>query len=255
MNLQLLQGRHVLVTGASSGIGEGLAYEAAMAGARVTALARRSENLLSLVQRIHNAGGMAQAVAADVALEASLVAGFDKAEHDFGTVDTVYANAGVSIGGLSLDCDAGDFDSIFSVNVKGAFLTAREAARRMIAAGSAETGKGRVVMVASIGAQKPLAGLSLYCASKAAVVMMARSLAREWINQGINVNVICPGYLETEMTSDWFESEAGQRQLGGFPRRRLIAQGGLNPLFLLLGSDEARFITGGVHVADDGQSL
>ena len=252
---QQLKGRHVLVSGASSGIGEGLAFAAAMAGAKVTTTARRTERLNVLVERIRAAGGQAQAVAADVADEASLVAGFDEAEQGFGSVDTAYANAGVSIGGPALAMQATDLDALFAVNVRGAFLTAREAARRMIAAGSAERGHGRIVLVASIGAQKPLAGLSLYCASKAAVVMMGRSLAREWINQGVNVNVVCPGYLETEMTSDWFESERGRRQLESFPRRRLIAAGGIDPVLLLLGSDEARFLTGGVHVADDGQAL
>jgi NAD(P)-dependent dehydrogenase (short-subunit alcohol dehydrogenase family) len=97
--------------------------------------------------------------------------------------------------------------------------------------------------------------LTAYCTSKAAVAMMGRSLAREWANQGINVNVICPGYLETELNSDWFGSEGGQKQVAGFPRRRLMAQGDLDPILLYLGADASAATTGSVFTIDDGQSL
>jgi len=252
---RMLQNRHVFITGASSGIGERLARSAVAAGARVTLAARRLDRLSALAEALASGGGETQSVAMNAADEASVVEAFNQAERRFGPVDTVYANAGISVGGFSLDMDIADFDSLFAVNVRGSFLTARQAARSMIAAGSAEREHGRIVLVASVGAQIPLAGLTAYCASKAAVVALGRNLAREWAREGINVNVVCPGYVETEMTQDWFASPAGERQRQRFVRKRLMAEGGLDPMFLLLGSDAAHAMTGGVHVVDDGQSL
>src|SRR5262249_10979774 len=116
-------------------------------------------------------------------------------------IDTVIANAGMSSEGMALDISADEFERVFRVNTRGAFLTAREGARRMVAANSKETGRGRIVMIASIGGLKALPGLTAYCASKAAVVMMGKTMAREWANRGININVICPGYIETELNA------------------------------------------------------
>ncbi|HEY2659293.1 MAG TPA: SDR family NAD(P)-dependent oxidoreductase [Caulobacteraceae bacterium] len=250
-----LTGRVALVTGASSGIGHRLALELAKGGAKVAVAARRADRLAALVSEIEVAGGAALAVAMDVADESSVIAGYDAIEAGLGPIDTVYANAGMSIEGLALNIAAEDFDQIIAVNVRGVFLTAREGARRMIKAGSKASRRGRVVLVASIGAHTVLPGLTAYCTSKAAVAMMGRSLAREWANQGINVNVICPGYLETELNSDWFGSEGGQKQVAGFPRRRLMAQGDLDPILLYLGADASAATTGSVFTIDDGQSL
>ena len=85
--------------------------------------------------------------------------------------------------------------------------------------------------------------------------MMGRSLAREWANKGVNVNVICPGYIETEINRDWFTSEGGRRQVGGFPRRRLMQESDLDAMILYLCSDAASAVTGSVFTLDDGQSL
>ena len=250
-----LTGRVALVTGASSGIGHRLALQLAKAGAKVAVGARRTDRLQALVAEIQAAGGSAVAVAMDVEDEASVIAGYDAVEAVFGPPDTVYANAGMNIEALSLTITAADFDKIQAVNVRGVFLTAREGARRMIAAGSKANRRGRVVLVASIGAHKVLPGLTAYCTSKAAVAMMGKSLAREWANQGINVNVICPGYLETELNSDWFHSEGGQKQISTFPRRRLMGEGDLDPVLLYLGADASGSTTGSVFTVDDGQSL
>lgn len=247
-----LSGRHALITGASSGIGERLARLAARNGAKVTVAARRTDRLAAVVEAIQADGGQAFAVAMDVADEASVVAGFAAAAERLGPVDTVYANAGVGLPGVALDAPIADFDAMFAVNVRGAFLTAREAARGMVAG---EAGRGRVVLIASIGAVTQLPGLVGYCASKAAVVSLGRSLAREWARTGINVNVVCPGYLETEMNSDWFAGPGGQKQVQGFPRRRLMPENALDSTLVLLGSDEAVAMTGGIFTVDDGQSL
>ncbi|TPW02750.1 MAG: Uncharacterized protein FD124_3279, partial [Alphaproteobacteria bacterium] len=243
----------ILVTGASSGLGRRFARIAAAAGARVVAAARRTDRLAELVGEL--GAERACAVAMDVESEASVIAGYDAAEKAFGPVDTVIANAGMNAQALAADIAIEDFDRVMNVNVRGAFLTAREGARRMMAAGSKDTGKGRIVLIASIGAHKVLPGLTAYCASKAAVAMMGKALAREWINRGINVNVVCPGYIETEINADWFAEEGGRKQMATFPRKRLMGESDLDGIVGFLCSDAARGVTGSVITMDDGQSL
>jgi NAD(P)-dependent dehydrogenase (short-subunit alcohol dehydrogenase family) len=252
MTEQSLAGRTVLITGASSGIGAHLARRAAAAGARVALAARRADRLEGLVAEI---GPNAAAFAMDVEDEASIIAAYDAVEARLGVPDAVIANAGVSVQGLALDIAAEDFDKILGVNTRGVFLTAREGARRMIKAGSEQSGRGRVLLVASIGAHKVLPGLTAYCASKAATAMLGKSLAREWVRKGINVNVLCPGYIRTELNSDWFDSEGGRKLVAGFPRRRLMDEDDLTATALYLCSDAARAVTGSVFTVDDGQSL
>ena len=249
-----LTGRAALVTGASSGIGRRLSLSLARAGARVAACARRADRLAGLVDEITAAGGQAVAVAMDVEDEASVIAGFDAAEAAFGIIETVYANAGMNIEGLATDLPMEAFDQIMRVNCRGVFITAREAARRMKAAGSRDSGRGRIVLMSSMGAHTVLPGLTAYCASKAAVVMMGKSLAREWARQGISVNVVCPGFLETELNSDWFGREGGKAQVQSFPRKRLMREEDLDPILLYLGGDSGA-VTGASFNIDDGQSL
>ena len=165
------------------------------------------------------------------------------------------ANAGMNNEGLAVEVTADAFDQVMALNVRGVFLTAREGARRMMAAGSRDSRRGRVVLISSIGALKVLPGLTAYCASKAAVVMMGKSLAREWANRGINVNVVCPGYVETELNADWFATDGGKAQVASFPRRRLMEADDLDAMLLYLASDASRAVTGSVFTLDDGQTL
>ena len=250
-----LSGRVALVTGASSGLGKRFARILAASGAKVALAARRVDRLTALADEITAAGGTAAAIAMDVTDEASVIAGFDAAEKALGPIDTVIANAGMNSRGLSTEISVEDFDQVMAINVRGVFLTAREGARRMMAAGSRETGRGRLVLVASIGAVKVLPGLAPYCASKAAVAMLGKSMARELANRGINVNVVCPGYIETELNADWFAEEGGKKQVAGFPRRRLMAEDDLDATMLMLCGDASRALTGSVFVLDDGQTL
>jgi NAD(P)-dependent dehydrogenase (short-subunit alcohol dehydrogenase family) len=250
-----LSGRVALVTGASSGLGRRFAKVLAGAGAAVVLGARRLDRLEIVASEIVSAGGKALPVVMDVTDEASIIAAYDAAEREFGPVDTVFANAGMNSRGLALEVGAEEWDRVMAINVRGVFLTAREGARRMVTAGSKETGRGRIVLIASIGALKVLPGLTAYCASKAAVAMMGRSLAREWANRGINVNVICPGYIETELNADWFAEEGGRKQIAGFPRRRLMEESDLDAMALFLASDASRAVTGSVMTLDDGQTL
>jgi len=100
-----------------------------------------------------------------------------------------------------------------------------------------------------------LPGLSAYNASKASVAMLTRSLAREWSRRGIAVNALCPGYIETDINSDWFKTEGGLKQMKGFPRRRLMAAEDLDAALVMLSGPSARAIAGSVITIDDGQSL
>ncbi|MBX3479115.1 MAG: SDR family NAD(P)-dependent oxidoreductase [Caulobacter sp.] len=255
MSTQTHAGRTALITGASSGLGRRFARQLAAAGAAVAVCARRKDRLDSLVAEIAAAGGKAAAFSMDVQDEASVIAAFSDAEAALGPVDTVIANAGMNNEGMAVDLSAEDFRTVLDINVTGVFLTAREGARRMMAAGSKDSGRGRIVLIASIGAQKVLPGLAAYCASKAAVAMMGRTLAREWANKGINVNIVCPGYIETELNSDWFQSEGGKKQVATFPRRRLMDEQDLDAAMAWLTSDAAGRVTGSVITIDDGQTL
>lgn len=250
-----LTGRVALVTGASSGIGERFARILAGSGAAVVLAARRTDRLEGACAAIEAAGGRAIAVAMDVADESSTIAAYDAAEAAFGTVDSIIANAGMNSEGPVTDLPVGAFDRLMAVNLRGVFLTAREGAKRLIAAGSREHGHGRIVITASITAHKVDAGLAAYSASKAGVVQMGKVMARDWVRQGINVNMICPGYIRTEINGDWFDTEAGAKQVARFPRRRLMEVGALDSMLLYLASDASAAVTGTAFTIDDGQSL
>ncbi len=245
-----LSGRTALVTGASSGLGARFGSLLAGSGAQVALGARRVDRLQSLASEI---GDHARAVQMDVMREADIIAGFDAAEAAFGsTVDTVVANAGIDGAGMATAMPEEEIERTLSVNLKGAILTAREGAKRMIAN---KVLNGRIVMIASITAFEPSPGLVAYSASKAGVVQAARSMAREWARTGISVNTISPGYIRTDINADWFETEPGKKQIARFPRKRLMSEEGLDAALLMLCSDAAEFITGTDFVLDDGQTL
>ena len=159
-----LKGRTVLVTGASSGIGAHFAVVAAAAGAKVVLGARRTDRLDAIVIDIKDKGGEAIAVQMDVTDQASTIAAFDAAQSTFGQVDSVIANAGMSIESPFLEHSADEFDALMAVNLKGVFLTVREGAKRMMAAGSQTREHGRIVIISSITAQAVEPGLAAYSA-------------------------------------------------------------------------------------------
>ncbi|MDD3799475.1 MAG: SDR family NAD(P)-dependent oxidoreductase, partial [Novosphingobium sp.] len=208
-----VEGRICLITGASSGLGAHFARLFATAGARVILAARRKERVDELAADIRGHGGLAHSVVLDVTNEESVVAAYDSADAPFGPIDTVIANAGVSAPGRSTDISASAARMVFDTNLLGAFLTAREGAKRMIASGSRESGRGRILLIGSITAEQTGHGESVYAASKAAIAHLGRNLAREWVRQGVNVNVIQPGYIQTELAGDWFGSEGGKAQI------------------------------------------
>jgi NAD(P)-dependent dehydrogenase (short-subunit alcohol dehydrogenase family) len=250
-----LTGRVALVTGASSGIGRRFALQLAASGAKVVIAARRVALLEELRAEIEGAGGEALAVAMDVTDEASTVAAYDAAEAAFGTVDTVVANAGIAHGTSSLGMAMELFDQTVAVNLRGVFLTAREGAKRMIRAGSADTGRGRVVLISSITAQHVSPHTGAYAATKAGVLQLGRSFAKDWALRGVNVNIVCPGYILTDINAELWDHAEGKKLLARFVRPRVMDAGALDPMLLYLCSDASAQVTGSVFTIDDGQTL
>ena len=250
-----LTGRVALVTGASSGLGAGFAKALAASGAKVVLAARRADKLAEQVTEIEAAGGQAIAVSMDVTDEASTKAAYDAAEAAFGTVDTIVANAGVATEKMAMELSVEDVDFLHAANVRGVFMTATEGAKRLDKDGAREKQHGRIVLIGSITADKVFPATSVYGATKAAVRHLGKALAREWARRGISVNVIQPGYFESEMTSVLFESDIGDAMVKSFPRQRMRPPSDLHAPLLLLCSDAAQGITGSVFTIDDGQTL
>jgi NAD(P)-dependent dehydrogenase (short-subunit alcohol dehydrogenase family) len=246
-----LSGSTAVVTGASGGLGAHFARILAREGAAVAVTARRVAMVEALAAEIREAGGRALALPLDVVDADAVGPALDRVIAELGGLDILINNAGVGGEGLALDVPIEEFDRAFAVNVRGTYVCAREAAKRMIASGT----EGRIVNIASIASHTVLPGLSAYCGSKAAVAMLTKSLAREWARKGIAVNALAPGYIETDINATWWPTEGGQRQLKLFPRRRLMDADDLDDAFLLLAGPSAKRITGSLITVDDGQSL
>jgi NAD(P)-dependent dehydrogenase (short-subunit alcohol dehydrogenase family) len=246
-----LTGKTALVTGATSGLGRRFALVLAKAGASVAITGRRIDRLATLKAEIEQIGGRAFPIALDVTDPKSIEACVEATETGLGPVSILVNNAGMNVEAMAHEVTPEGYDTMFDTNVRGAFFMAQAVGRRMLARGEG----GRIINIASIGAFTQLPGLTIYCMTKAAVAMMTKSLAKEWARKGINVNAMCPGFIETELNSDWFHTEGGQKQIKTFPRRRLGVEADLDGTLLLLASDHARFITGSLFTADDGQSL
>ncbi len=246
-----LAGQVALVTGTTSGFGERFARLLSAAGAKVALTGRRVEKLKVLQSEIEVGGGDVYACPLDVTDAKSISDCVSAVEANLGAIDILVNNAGMNVQGNLVDLDVESIDTILDTNLRGPLLMAREVASRMIAQGR----EGRIVNIASMGALKTLPGLSTYCTTKAGLVALTKSLAREWARHEINVNAISPGYIETELNADWFRSEVGKKQVRSFPKRRLADIADLDQALLLLVNPESSSITGTNIVIDDAQSL
>lgn len=253
-----LEGKVALITGASSGLGKRFAQLLSGAGAKVVLASRRTERLKELRAEIEASGGAAHVVALDVTDYGSIKAAVAHAETEAGTIDILVNNSGVSTTQKLADVTPADFEYVFGTNTRGAFFVAQEVAKRMIMRGN---GGGaakpcyRIVNIASVAGLRALPRIGLYAMSKAAVVHMTRAMALEWGRHGINVNAICPGYIDTEINHHHWATEHGQKLLTMLPRKRVGAPEDLDGLLLLLAADESQFINGSVIAADDGMGL
>jgi NAD(P)-dependent dehydrogenase (short-subunit alcohol dehydrogenase family) len=245
MNLFSLTNQHALVTGASSGLGRHFAAVLANAGARVTVAARRET---ALEQTVATIGAQAQSVRMDVTDATSIEQAFARAEQQFGPVGILINNAGVTITRAAVDVAETDWTSVIDTNLKGAWLVAQHAARRMI---QHDTG-GSIVNIASILGLRVAGGVAPYAISKAGVIQMTKALALEWARYKIRVNALAPGYIETELNDDFFSSDAGKALIRRIPQRRLGEARELDGPLLLLASGAGSYMTGSVVAADGG---
>lgn len=251
-----LSGRVAFVTGASGGLGAQFARTLSQAGAAVVLAARRIERLKALRAEIQSEGGEAHVVELDVTDPDSIKSAVAHAETEMGTIDILVNNSGVSTTQRLVDVTPQDYDHVMDTNTRGAFFVAQEVGKRMIArsrgaAPGTFTG-GRIVNIASMAGLRVLSQIGVYCMSKAAVVHMTRAMALEWGKFGINVNALCPGYIDTEINHDHWQTEAGKKLIGMLPRKRVGAPADLDAALMLLCANESRFINGAILSADDG---
>jgi 3-oxoacyl-[acyl-carrier protein] reductase len=238
-----LKGKTALVTGSSRGIGRAIAERLAADGASVVVnYTSQKKAAQELVKSIVDKGGKAVAIQADVSKTSDVRRLFDEAEKAVGRLDIVVANAGVFLGKSLLESTEEDYDFVFNINTKGAFFTLQESARRV-------RDGGRIIVVSTGGTKLFFANASLYIGSKGAIEQFARALSREIGPRNVTVNILSPGYTETDM----FNNAAGE--LGGAEQFRSIgsSQSPFNRIgtseevadvAAFLASDDARWVTG-----------
>lgn len=247
-----VRGKVAMVTGCSSGMGRAYAKALAAQGARVALCARRTDRLESLAAEIKDAGGESLIVTMDVTDVSNIRAGAEKIENELGPIEILVNNAAVTLQSLVVDAEEDYFDWIYRTNIRGSFFVAQTVARQMIKHGI----QGRIVNIGSDVGLRPYRKQAVYSSAKAAVIHASKVMALEWATYGINVNVICPGFIATEMSAGFEDSDIGKKFLRSLPRGRIGQPEDLVGMLLLLCSGEpARFITGTVIQIDDGWLL
>jgi len=242
-----LDGKIVLVTGASSGLGAHFAELLAGVGARVALAARSVDKLAPLARKIADAGGEARALMLDVTSADSVARCLD-ALSDWGAPAVLVNNAGVTVTKPLLQQTEADFDGVMDTNLKGCWLVGTEAARRMVAAGNG----GSIVNVASILGERVAGGVAPYAISKAGVIQTTKVMALELARHRIRVNALLPGYVVTDLNRDFLGSEAGQKLQARIPSRRFSELSDLDGPMLLLASDAGSAMSGATLAVDGG---
>lgn len=244
MNVSLT-GRVALVTGASRGIGRTIAERLAEAGATVVAAAR-GEHAASIVQGIVSRGGLAEAVTLDVTDAAAVQSVIEGVVARHGTLDVLVNNAGITRDQLLLRMKRDDWDTVISTNLTAAFVSCQAAIRPMM-----KQRWGRIVNISSVVGQMGNAGQANYAASKAGLIGFSKSLAREVASRGITVNVVAPGFIETDMTRGLAEA-ARSTWIAQVPVGRLGTGDDVAHAVCFLASEWASYITGHVLAVNGG---
>lgn len=237
-----LTGRIALVTGASQGIGRACALELAKAGATVALAARNVEKLEAVAAEITAAGGTAKAYALDISSEDSIKAGAKAVLADHGAVHILVNNAGITKDGLVMRMKLADFEDVLRTNLTGSFLLTQALISPMMKARW-----GRILNITSVVGETGAAGQANYAASKAGMIGLTKSLAREFASRGITVNAIAPGFIQTAMT-DVLTDDQKAGILSQIPLARYGADSDIAAAVVYLASENAGYITG--HTLD-----
>jgi len=245
----MLSGKVAIVTGASRGIGRAIALALAAQGAKVVASARNAEALAGLVEEIKGLGGEATAVAGDVAVEEDAAKLVEEAVATYGQLDILVNNAGITRDGLLLRMKSEDWDAVLDTNLKGAFLCIRAAAKVM-----SKQRSGRIINMSSVVGEMGNAGQANYCASKAGLLGLTKSVAKELARRNVTVNAITPGFIVTDMTENMTD-KAREAMTEQIPLGRLGESDDIANAVLFLASDQASYITGQVLGINGGMYM
>ena len=243
-------GKTAVVTGGSRGLGRAVCLELAAGGANVVLCYAGNENAANETAAACEAlGAKVLAVRCDVADSAQVKALMDEALKVFGRIDILVNNAGITRDGLLMMMKETDFDDVINTNLKGAFLCMKAVARTMM-----KQRYGRIVNLSSVVGLRGNAGQVNYAASKAGVVGMTKSLAKELASRGVTVNAVAPGFIETDMTAAMTDA-AKAATLASIPMQKLGAPEDVARAVAFLASDEAAYITGQVLAVDGGMAM
>ena len=246
-----LDGRTAVITGASKGIGRGLALHLAAAGAHVAAIARTGAELDALVAEIRAAGGTARAYQLDIRQIHRIAPIFDTIAADFGGIDVLVNNAGLGMPIESLEITEAYWDHMVSLNLKGTFFCAQAAARHMLAAG-----RGRIVNISSQAGVTAIKEEAVYCATKGGVNMLTKALALEWAPRGVTVNAVGPTFVYTPGTAERLDTpEFKSAVLSQIPLGRVATIEDVAAAVLYLASDAGGMVNGQLIVVDGGWTI
>lgn len=245
----LLQGKNAIVTGASRGIGRAIALELATLGANVACVSRSLDSLQETIQGVTALGRKAQGYALDVANTEAVDKAVEQIAQDFGSLDILVNNAGVTRDTLMMRMSEQDWDFVLDTNLKGAFNWIKPVTRTMIRQRS-----GTVVNIASVVGLIGNAGQVNYAASKAGLIGLTKSVAREVASRGITVNVVCPGFIETDMTKELSE-EVRKKVLEQIPLKRFGQAEDIAKMVGFLCGPSSNFITGQTFTVDGGMVM
>lgn len=237
-----LHGRRILITGATSGLGAHFASVFARQGASVILTGRREALLEEQVRGFINQGLSASYIVADVNDSESR----KHIAQTAGEIDVLVNNAGIVIDKPAIAQTEADWDSVIDTNLKSMFFLAQEMLEGLKAR------SGTVINIASILGLRQAGSVMPYAVSKAGVIQLTKALALEWARYGVRVNAIAPGYIETELNSEFWSTAAGLAMIKRIPQRRLGRLQDLDGPILLLGSDASAYMTGSVIVVDGG---
>jgi 3-oxoacyl-[acyl-carrier protein] reductase len=245
----MMKDKVAVVTGSSRGIGRSIGLALAGEGAKIVASARNSAELEKLVAEIKERGGEAIAVAGDVAVTADADRLVDAAVAAYSRLDILVNNAGITRDGLLLRMKDEDWDTVINVNLKGAFLCTRAAAKVM-----SKQRYGRIINISSVVGEMGNAGQANYCASKAGLLGLTKSVARELARRNVTVNAVTPGFIVTDMTEAL--SEKTREDLASqIPMGRLGEPNDIANAVLFLASERTGYVTGQVLGVNGGMYM